>query len=434
MSRQSNWETTTILSLFTGYAGYYVCRSVLSVAAPQIVSYLVEQGMDREQAVLGIANVASLAVIFYAIGKLFGGIICEYVGGRRMFLLGMAASVACTIAFGLSSGLFAFTIAFCINRIFQSTGWSALVKVTSSWFSFQTYGRVMGWLCLSYLVGDFLARKYLSLLLDVGFDWRQLFFAAAGMLAVIAVACMFTIRSSPRDLGLAAPAVNPANLYGERGNEERPEGIFDLLKPLLGSFAFWMVCIMSLGLSMIRETFNFWLPIYFSSAGNVTDAQAANYSAYFPLFGAFSVILSGYLTDFLGGKRGTYMMVSLVLLTAVLFGLTQVQGTSSLFWPLTFIYAIGFLMLAPYAFLTGAISLDLGGKRASSTAAGLIDAVGYLGSSLALRYAATLSNQYGWNVVFGTMAALAAASAFAALLYAWDLERRRVTPQPEIVL
>jgi len=41
--------------------------------------------------------------------------------------------------------------------------------------------------------------------------------------------------------------------------------------------------------------------------------------------------------------------------------------------------AIGFLVIGPYSFFAGAMSLDFGGRQGSATASGLIDGIGYLG-------------------------------------------------------
>jgi OPA family glycerol-3-phosphate transporter-like MFS transporter len=58
--------------------------------------------------------------------------------------------------------------------------------------------------------------------------------------------------------------------------------------------------VLSLGLTVLRETFNLWTPTYFTQALEMTPARAAQNSALFPLFGGFSVILAGYLSDRLG--------------------------------------------------------------------------------------------------------------------------------------
>ena len=86
-------QRTTLVSLVVGYAGYYFCRSNFSVASPLLLDAFGSEGLDKE--VLGA--IASVGVLFYALGKLFNGILCDFVGGKRVFLFGMFASVAATL-------------------------------------------------------------------------------------------------------------------------------------------------------------------------------------------------------------------------------------------------------------------------------------------------------------------------------------------------
>src|SRR5947209_19667068 len=96
--RLRRWQGVTVATLFAGYAGYYVCRSNLSVATPLLLDEYGPAGLTKAH----IGDVASVGVLFYAIGKLLNGVATEYVGGRRMFLFGLVASVACTILFALA--------------------------------------------------------------------------------------------------------------------------------------------------------------------------------------------------------------------------------------------------------------------------------------------------------------------------------------------
>lgn len=425
ITHQTRWEWTTVSSLFLGYAGYYVCRSNLSVATPMIVAEYGSVGINKE----AIGSIVSASIFVYALGKVFNSVLIDFVGGRRMFLFGMLASAASTVLFGLASSFGIFLVLWCVNRLVQSMGWSALVKITANWFSFARYGRVMGLLCLSYLVGDWLARQYFAGLLLLGFSWRQLFFAAAGLLAGLAVLCRFTVKSGPADVGIPEPVVNPANLFETGGETNRPGGIYELLEPFLKSPSFWLVCVMSLGLTIIRETFNFWLPTYLVEVGSYSGGKAAFYSSFYSLAGGAGVLLSGYITDKLGGRRGLYSFVSLVLLVGCFVGLWAAPTKVSLAVPLACIFGAGFLMMAPYAFLSGAISLDLGGKKGSSTAAGLVDAVGYMGASLVSgRGVGGYAESAGWGAVFAVMAFLAGFTALAALGY-WHLQERARSPR-----
>src|ERR1700753_1643683 len=184
----TRWHILTISLLFLGYAGYYFCRSDYSVALPLILAEQVSKGTPANSAQVRLGTIASLGVLMYALGKFPSGGLADRFGGRRNFLGGMFGSVLFTVLFMVGGGFPIFTLAWLGNRLVQSLGWAGLVKVTSRWFSYTTYGGVMAVLSLSYLFGDAISRWVMSLLLQHGFGWRGLFGAGACVLAVLLAA------------------------------------------------------------------------------------------------------------------------------------------------------------------------------------------------------------------------------------------------------
>ncbi len=128
-----------MISLFVGYSGYYICRSNLSIATPLIIQEFGAEGINKEV----IGQIASLGVMFYAIGKVINGVLGDFIGGKKIFILGMIGSVLATVFFSLSSGLLLFFSAWALNRLVQSMGWGGLVKISTNWFSYKSYGKIM---------------------------------------------------------------------------------------------------------------------------------------------------------------------------------------------------------------------------------------------------------------------------------------------------
>ena len=137
--RLRRWQGATVSTLGIGYVGYYFCRSNLAVAGPLLLREYGAEGFDK--AALGA--MVSWGVLAYALGKLLMGTVTDFVGGRVVFLVGMVGSALATLAFGASSSVTAFTLAWCASRFFQSGGWGALVKIASRWYSPARMGAVM---------------------------------------------------------------------------------------------------------------------------------------------------------------------------------------------------------------------------------------------------------------------------------------------------
>jgi sugar phosphate permease len=418
------WQFITVSLLITGYAGYYLCRSDLSVAMPLLIEELSRHGMSPDMAKVRLGGVAAISLLVYAFGKFPAGWIADFFGGRRNFLGGMLGSVLFTALFAMGGGIPLFTLAWIGNRLAQSLGWAGIVKVTSRWFSYSTYGTAMGFISLSYLFGDAASREFLGLLLAGGFGWRTLFFAAAGVLAAILLASTLLLKETPKQLGLPEPPANPASLFSSAPDENRPESFRSLLTRFGRSQAFWMVCLLSFGITLVREAFNLWTPTYFSDAVGLSHAAAAQWSALFPLFGGISVLLAGFCGDRFGPTgRARILAGGLFLSAGLLVALAYAGSTGSKASPVILVAAIALSLLGPYSYLAGAISLDLGGKQASATASGFIDGFGYFGGVLAGNALASVSVIWGWRGAFLCLSAITLLSSIAAFVYLLQQER-----------
>ena len=419
------WQVLILSLMVVGYSGYYLCRSNFSVALPMIIQDLGTHGVAPDLAKIRLGLIASLGVLAYAVGKFIAGGLSDFLGGRRTFLGGMAGSVLFTVGFALSGGIPLFTLAWIGNRLVQSFGWAGMVKISSRWFSYSSYGTVMGIVSLSFLFGDAASRQFLAVLIAHGFGWREIFFTAAGVLVAILILNAVLLKENPGEIGEAEPQANPQNLFAGSDGDSAPMSLRSLLGTLLHSRVFLLVCLLSVGLTLVRETFNLWTPTYFAQAVGLSNADAAQKSALFPLFGGISVLLAGYVSDRLGkGARAAIILFGLLLagLTLLLLGYGDFGG--SRIWPVWLTALVAFLMIGPYSYLAGAIALDFGGKRGSATISGIIDGSGYLGGVLAGDSMARISVAYGWRGAFVVLAAVCWILSLAAAVF-W-LNQRRV--------
>ena len=407
-------QSLVLILLFSGYAAYYFCRANLSVATPLIADELHAGGMDRGSALLRISEIASLGVLAYALGKLLLTGIADVWGGRRAFLLGLSGATLFTLMFAFGGVLPIFTIAWMGNRLTQSVGWAGLLKVCSKWFDFSSHGTIVGILSLSYLVGDAIARQSMGVLIEHGSSWRGLFFYAAGITGLLWLLCFMLLRESRADCGYPAASENPLNVFAT--SPSRAQRLPDLLKRLLTNAPFLLVCALSFGCTVVRETFNSWTPTYLNESSGYAVGRAASLSAIFPAVGAISVLTMGWLSDRLGANgRAMILVIGLTATTVALAFLAALRpGAVHAGAALLLIGLTAFCLLGPYSYLGGAMALDFGGKQAGASASGIIDGIGYLGGTLAGVGVVQLSVIFGWRGVFVALAAVCAISAIAA--------------------
>jgi MFS transporter, OPA family, glycerol-3-phosphate transporter len=403
----TRWHWVTIALLTLGYSGYYFCRSNLSVVLPDLIHDLAQHGISPSEAQIRLGFIASAGTVAYATGKFFSGPTADMWGGRRNFLGGMAGSILFTIVFALSGGVPLFTLAWICNRFSGSFGWAGLVKVSSRWFSYSTYGSVMAVISLSFLFGDAAGRWSMSILMAHGVGWRGVFFAGAAALGALLVTNLILLRETPQERGLPAAEANPLNVFA-RHEAEHGQGkkqLATILRSLITSFPFLLVCLLSLGTTLLRETFNLWTPTYYVQYVGLSSSQAASRSALFPLVGGVSVLLAGFLSDKLGlNGRNLVTVFGMAACTVCLVMIARTPEHSGEWRAVILVTMAGFLLLGPYSYLAGAMSMDIGGKDGSATAAGIVDGIGYLGGWLSGDTVARITVAFGWKITFLSLA------------------------------
>src|ERR1700722_5742695 len=226
-------QARIIVLLFGGYAACYFCRAGLSVATPLLIEELGQRGVSHAAAMVRVGEITSFGVLAYALGKLFLGGLGDFWGGRLNFLVGLGGETLFTLLFASGAALPLFTFAWLGNRLTQSIAWAGLIKVSSKWFDFSSYGTIIGILSISYLIGDAIARQTMGLLIKQGFGWRALFYFAAAVAGVFFIANSLLLLESRTQAGHAEARPNPLNLFAEQ--DSRPASLGALLRPLLQS-------------------------------------------------------------------------------------------------------------------------------------------------------------------------------------------------------
>ena len=418
------WQSRTFWGLMMGYAGFYLCRPNLSAAAGPMSA----EGFDT----MAFGMVASLGTLCYAAGKLFAGPVVEALGGRRVFLWALYGSAAATAAAGLSESVALLALFWALGRWLQSFGWQGLVHIVPRWWPRRDHGTVMGAFSTSYQWGGVFGPLAVGGLASAGLHWRSFFTIPALLLVGVGLLASRWITEQPQDRQLSR-LQDPEETDGDGPvGEEAPMALRRRLAVLLSRSAYLLTLGTSFALTLLRECFQVWMPKYFLDLGERVDLAVFK-SAIFPLVGIVGTLSAGWLSDrVFGGRRGPVMAAFLVGLVASLSALAflpEVAGRFEGVSPSTVAFVLvglsGFFLLGPYSMVGGGVlALDFGGRRTAATAAGLLDAVGYLGAALAGVGVARVVSTFGWDMAFFILAVVAAGS----LLLTLPLWRRHHEP------
>src|SRR4029077_13222789 len=165
------------------------------------IEELRSHGVSHDTAMLSIGWMGSAGGFASALGNWFPTGLGDCGGGKRNLLIATGGSTLFTLMFAASSTLPIFTLAWIANRLSQSIGWSAVIKVSSRWFHYSRYGAVAAVLSCSYLIGDAIARPSMGLLLAHGVPWRGLFVFGAAVAGAMFLANLLFLRESCTDEG-----------------------------------------------------------------------------------------------------------------------------------------------------------------------------------------------------------------------------------------
>jgi sugar phosphate permease len=384
----------TLAALALGYVGIYLCRKNLAVAVP-----LLGDAFHASKAEIG--RVASIGTVAYALGKLTLGPAVDRIGGRIGFVVALflVAGLGAASAAAPTLGLLA--LGYGATRFAGAAGWPAMMKLVPSWFRAR-HGTVVGVLSLSYVAGAMAATLLAREVVTRGGGWRAVFGVPAVVLLVIAFGCALVVRTGP--------FASPATLAGERA---RPPW-----RALLARPQFLIVCALSLSLTLMRESFNTWNVDFLASvqpAGGRSLATAALQSTSFDLAGAVGIVAMGVAYDRTPVGVRRWLIAGLLALLAVLLALLPAAAARSATAGVTLLALAGLLIYGPYSLLAGVLAVEVGGLSGAATAAGLIDATGYVGGVLAGEALGRVLDAGGYSLGFTCLAAVTAAAALLAL-------------------
>lgn len=420
-ARLERWRMSTFWVMLLGYVGYYLCRKNLSAALP-----LLETEFGYNNAQLGLIGASS--EIAYAAGKFINGPLGDKVGGKNIFLLGMAGAIVFNLIFASSATLTAFIVVWCLCRFFLSMGWGGIVKTIGSWYEPERNGTIMGWISINFQFGGVAATLFAGWLVREKFGWQAIFIAPAAVVSLMWIWAALASKGKPQDL-------YPGVIYPPKGektslldaesktNDDEDIGIRESFKILFKVPVFRHLVFFSFLTTLLRSTFTFWTAKFLLDVLKMKQENAIFNSALFPLLGCIGTVLLGWYTDRYAkdGDRARVMWIMLLCLAACIFGMAFLvpyeQIYSNAFVGLMALS--GFFLLGPYSMPSGCLTLDVAGKRAAASCAGILDGVGYLGGALSTYAAGQLSVIGGWSVVFYCMGFVALGATWSA----WGMSR-----------
>jgi OPA family glycerol-3-phosphate transporter-like MFS transporter len=376
--KRLRWQV--FISIFVGYAGYYLVRKNFSLAMPFLIE---EQGYTKGQ--LGIA--LSAVSIAYGLSKFLMGSVSDRSNPRFFLAAGLFVSAGIMFIFGFTSwatqSVTTIFILLFLNGWAQGMGWPACGRTMVHWYSGNERGKVVSVWNVAHNVGGGLIGPLAIWGMAQFNDWHSTFYVPAMVATFIALFILFTLRDTPQSCGL--PSIEehrddyPKDYDKSHEQEFSAKEIF--LTYVLNNKLLWFIAIANAFVYLIRYGVLDWAPTYLSEAKGFSFNESSWAYFLYEWAGIPGTLLCGYISDawFKGRRAPAAILYMVLVLVAVLVYWLNPAGNPSV--DIAALMAIGFLIYGP-VMLIGLFALELVPKKAAGTAAGLTGLFGYLGGAV----------------------------------------------------
>lgn len=416
-----HYRTQILITIFVGYASYYLVRSNINVAKPYLIHDL---GLSKGD----VGLLASALTIAYGISKFVMGNVSDRSNPRYFLATGLILSGLSNLAFGFLPGLTLMTVCWFFNGWFQGMGWPPCGRTMVHWFSDGERGTKMAIWNVAHNVGGMLApliAGYAIVLPYFGASWKAAFFIPAILAIIAGILVLIFMRDTPQSVGLP-PIEEYMNDYPETGVEDREKELSAseiLFKHVFNNKFLWIFAVANVLVYVVRYGVVNWAPTYLTEVKGYSIEHSAWQSSLYELAGIPGMLFSGWASDkWFHGRRSPVMVIFMALVTAaVLLYWWNPAGNQAV--DSIALIAIGFLIYGP-VMLIGIAAVDLVPKKAAGTAAGLTGLFGYLGATGAELGIGNIVQNYGWNMGFTVIIGSAILSIFL-LVLTWNVHDRR---------
>jgi len=363
----------------------------MSIAVPGIMD---EFGYSRTM----MGGIMTAFLIAYAAGQFINGQLGDKFGARRLITFGILVSALLNIAFGFSPGITVMIAIWALNGYFQSMGWAPSVKTIANWFPPKVRGKMGGLLGSSYQIGNAYSWALAGFVTGL-LGWRWAFWVPGIIFIISGIHWYLRGRNAPEQVGL--PAIeNEVDKTESQVKEDHHLGFSYTLNLIATDRRIWIVALSLFWLNIVRYGFIDWVPTYMFEVQKATISTAAYKAIALPIAGSLGALCAGWLTDkYFQSRRAPVAAIMLLLLGVFAWLYPRVPVES---WELSLLclLAIGFVTYGPHVLIVTTMPMDLGSRKAASSATGFIDGFGYIGAGITGVFSGWLVDNYSWNTAF----------------------------------
>lgn len=400
---------------FIAYAAYYLVRNNLSPVQVDL-----GKALSYDKTMLGSILASSAGA--YGIGKLVLGQFADHANAKKFLLLGLILTATLNFAFGLSRDFPVHLVLWTLNGFVQGMGSGPCLRSLAHWYSARERGTVFGFWNISHNIGG-AAAGIVAVKCTEYFGWPSAFYVPGALAVICAIYVSFRMYDTPQSVGLPPiEEFSGTKPFSHGSHSERELSLREIVFTyLLPNRVLWFLACATFFAYIANYSIIDWGPTYLREAKGASLTEGGISLAINEAAGIFGMLVMGWLSDRVGGRRG---MVSALSMLPLVFGmLALIMAPSHPLWLEFIIFAVlGFFSYGPLM-LMGVMSIDFTSKKAVATAGGFIALFGYMGRMVEGQGLGWLSQYYGWKVGFGCVIGCVVMG-FILLCFTWNTRPR----------
>lgn len=374
------WQWRVFLTLYVGFVAYTVCKRSLGFAAPQAII-----AGELTPSLVGLLSTA-LSTAF-AVGKLFGGILCDLYNPIVLMALGLAISGLATIGLASAESATFMFVCWTINGFAQSPAWPPVALLMTRWFA--DHERASWWSVMSsaQTAGAGLAAIFITRVGDLTGSWRVAMSAAGTLGVAMSLLLVPLLALWPADVGLKlvdakGNAIESKSAAAAAAGAPAKLPLRDILAIAVKSRSVWMYSLASVALYVVKEAFATWF-LFVMMEMKVDRTYGIVFLTCFEAAGVPGCIASAVVSSrVFGNRRSTTAMAFTLPVLGALLLLLQLDSSSSWYLFLAAMTTIGFSVNAIQTMI-GMGYVEENDKRCSGTISGIVGSASYIGAAMA---------------------------------------------------
>ena len=385
MKRYTKTELSLLIACFFAYTAAYISRCNLSPSLDAIAKAF---GVSAAQ----VGLLPTCFAIPYAAGQIFSGLLADRLPGPRLMLIGLLGSALVNIVFSFCPYFPLLVALWLVNGILQSLIWTPIVRILAVHFRDKVRDSAAFFMSLTLIFGYLIAWALSGLLTSL-LSWRAAFRTSGLVTAAVAVPSVLFMKRIPVDF-TARPAEQTASA-------QVPVRHLLLRTNLLLLLA---ACFAN---GYVRDGITNW------AAKLLMDTQGIDLSS------AVGIILIIPAVNFLGIRLGQtiyrrtggnpYLSCGILYMMCAALCVLLPISLKALVFCVIVLVATSAMTYGLNPLLTTILPMQFSPFNRVALAAGLMDAMIYVGSSFSGSFAGFLSDQFGWAAVFVSWALLSTA-------------------------